>query len=76
MLRLMKSNVHTNYKKATICISELILTPFSPFDIKCKKNLMQTGIIQKKSASGGQMLPCLVILFQILFWSENAKNGV
>ena len=39
----MKSNVpllnvlDTNYKKATIYISELILTPFSPFDIKCKK---------------------------------------
>ena len=37
---------------------------------------MQTGTIQKKSTSGGQTLPCLVILFQILFWSENAKNGV
>ena len=34
-------------------------------------------IIQKKSASGSRMLPCLVIFFfLILFWSENAKNGL
>ena len=41
----MKSNVcvpllnmlHKIYSKATIYISELILAPFSPFDIKCKK---------------------------------------
>ena len=43
ILHLMKSNVlllnvlHKNYKKATFYVSESILTPFSPFDIKCKK---------------------------------------
>ena len=45
----MKSNVcvtllnmlHKIYSKFTVYINELILTPFSPFDIKCKKiNLM------------------------------------
>ena len=44
-LGLMKSNVcvsllnilHKIYSKATIYVSELILKPFSPFDIKCKK---------------------------------------
>ena len=25
------------YNKATMYVNELILTPFSPFDIKCKK---------------------------------------
>ena len=30
------------YNKVAICINELILTPFSPFDTKCEKlNLMQ-----------------------------------
>ena len=30
-----------NYSKATINVSELILTPFSPFDIKCKKLIVE-----------------------------------
>ena len=65
----MKSNVpllnvlDTNYKKATICISELILTPFSPFDIKCKK----LNANRDNPVSSGRTLPCLVILFKILF---------
>ena len=43
MLCLMKSNVHLLnvpykiYKNATIYVSELILTTFSAFDVKCKK---------------------------------------
>ena len=43
MLRLMKSNgpllnaLYKNDKKATFYISELIITLFSPFDVKCEK---------------------------------------
>ena len=37
-----------NYEKATIFVNKLILTPFSPFDIKCKilnhKNLLDHGV--------------------------------
>ena len=49
MLGFMKSNfckallkkLHKIYSKVTIYINELMLTPLSPFDIKCKKlNLM------------------------------------
>ena len=36
------------YEKATIFVNKLILTPFSPFDIKCKilnhKNLLDHGV--------------------------------
>ena len=49
MLRLMKSNacvlslniLHINYKAITIHVNQLILTPFSPFDNKYKKKLIQ-----------------------------------
>ena len=35
------------YSQATIHFSEVILTPFSPFDIKCKKlNLLSANIIK------------------------------
>ena len=54
MLGLINSNMsllnllHTkNYEKARIFVNKLILTPFSPFDIKCKilnhKNLLDHG---------------------------------
>ena len=45
MLHLMKSNGYVlllnilleKFITATICVSKLILIPFSPFDIKCQK---------------------------------------
>ena len=51
MLRLMKSNgfvpllniLKKIYKKVTFLVNELILTPLSPFDIKCKKFKRKKG---------------------------------
>ena len=40
------------------------------------KNYCIQGTIKKKSASGSRTLPCLLIFFEILFCSENAKNGL
>ena len=55
----------------------ILLYTFSETISWAKNNKMgHQGIIQKKSACGSRTLPCLEIFFEILFWSEYAKNGL